>query len=74
MPSWNGQNKTRRRKPTRKQSRQQSLHRRFEMSYVQRENKRAKQLDQSVARELHEHWLDEQAEEIENDYWRNKIG
>jgi len=74
MPSWNGQNKTHRRKPTRKQARQESLHRRFEMSYIQKENKRNKILDQRVANELYEDWLDEQADEEENKYWLDKRG
>jgi len=74
MPSWNGQNKTRRRKPTRKQARQETLRRRFEMSYAQMENKRNKNMEQRIANELYEDWLDEQAEESENEYWRNKLG
>ena len=74
MPSWNGQNKTRRRKPTRKQARQETLRRRFEMSYAQMEHKRNKNMEKRIANELYEDWLDEQAEESENEYWRNKLG
>ena len=73
MPSWNGQNKTRRRKPTRKQARQETLRRRFEMSYQKQEQKRSKRLEERVAKEMYEDYLDECAESLEDQYWRDKI-
>ena len=72
MASWNGQNKTHRRKATRKAARQETLRRRFEMSYYQTEQKRSRKKEESIARELYEDALDEQNEEIEDDYWRGK--
>lgn len=73
MASWNGQNKTHRRKATRKAARQETLRRRFEMSYCQAEQKRSRQREASIAKELYEDALDEKNEEIEDDYWRRKI-
>jgi hypothetical protein len=73
MPSWNGQNKTRRRKASRKAAQNESLKKRYEMSYKKTQQKRSKRFEESIKRELMEDWLDEQAEYDEDQYWQRKL-
>lgn len=72
MASWNGQNKRRKRNDFAKKRKVIELHSRFDDANRRSQSKREKQFDESIARELADDAMDEQIEELENEYLVNK--
>lgn len=68
MPSWNGQNKRRKRNEFAKKRRIIELHSRFSDVNRQLNAKRNKRFDMSIARELAEDLMNEQLDELEDAY------
>jgi hypothetical protein len=68
MASWNSQNKRRKRKEFAKKRRIVELHSHFRDSNRQLSSKRSKRFDASIARELSEDLMDEEIDELENEF------
>ncbi len=68
MASWNGQNKRRKRKQFAKKRRIVELHSRFNDNKRQASAKRSKRFDASIARELAEDSMNEELDELENNF------
>ena len=68
MASWNGQNKRRKRKEFAKKRRIVELHSRFRDSNRQLSAKKSKRFDASIAREMAEDHMDEELDELENEF------
>ena len=68
MASWNGQNKRRKRKQFAKKRRIIELHSRFNDNKRQASAKRSKRFDASIARELAEDFMNEELDELENNF------
>ncbi len=68
MASWNGQNKRRKRKQFAKKRRIVELHSRFNDNKRQASAKRSKRFDASIARELAEDFMNEELDELENNF------
>ena len=72
MASWNGQNKRRKRKQFAKKRRIVELNSRFNDNKRQASAKRSKRFDASIAREMAEDHMNEELDELENEFLMQK--
>jgi len=72
MPSWNGNNKTRRNKPTRKDNQRAQLLKKFHASERNKHNRIANKKHREIELEIWQDSIEDEMDEIEDEYFIGK--